>query len=50
MKTTVIITSMSELCRYLNMKDIEIIGMEGIKGIDKEDIVKLTFINKDEEF
>lgn len=39
----IIVTSMRELCRWLQKEDIEIIGIYPIKGIAHEDIVKIEY-------
>lgn len=39
----IIITTMSELCRWLQKEDVVIIGMYPIKGIAGEDIVKIEY-------
>ena len=41
----VIISSMSELCRFLHKTDIEVIEIEAIKGIANEDVVKVTYFH-----
>jgi hypothetical protein len=45
----VIVTSMSELCRWLQKDDIEIMGMKPVKGVDGEDCVFIDYVHKYEE-
>ncbi len=45
----VIVTSMSELCRWLQKDNIEIIGMRPVKGVDGEDCVSIDYVHKHEE-
>ena len=41
----VIISSVSELCRFLHKTDIEIIEIVPEKGIANEDVVKVTYFH-----
>ena len=41
----VIITSMSELCRWLHKTDIKIIEIIPTKGVANEDVVKLKYVH-----
>ena len=41
----VIISSMSELCRFLHKTDIEIIEIIPEKSIANEDVVKVTYFH-----
>ena len=41
----VIITSISELCRWLHKTDIKIIEIVPTKGIANEDVVKLKYFH-----
>ena len=41
----VIITSVSELCRWLHKTDIKIIELAPTKGIANEDVVKLKYFH-----
>lgn len=45
----VIVTSMSELCRWLQKDDIEIVGMRPVKGVDGEYCVSIDYVHKHEE-
>lgn len=40
---TIIITSMTSLCKFMQKTNIEIVKMEPIKGIYDEDIMKVTY-------
>ena len=44
----VIITSLTELCRWLRKEDIEVTGIYPIKGISDEDIIRLEYLHKEE--
>lgn len=45
---TIIITTMKELCRFMQKDNIEIVGMKPIKGIANEDIMKVEYRYKKE--
>lgn len=45
----VIVTSMSELCRWLQKDDIEILEIRPVKGVDGEDCVFIDYVHKHEE-
>ena len=46
----VIVTSVSELCRWLHRDDVSIVELVPTKGIDNEDVIKINFVrNKKEE-
>lgn len=45
----VIVTSVSELCRWLQRDDISIVELVPTKGIDNEDVIKINFVQKEEE-
>lgn len=47
--STMIISSMKELCRVLNMEGINIHSIEPCKGIANEDLVKVTYNYKEVE-
>lgn len=42
----IILTSMTDLCRYMQKDDIVIVSMKPIKGIADEDIMKVGYIYK----
>ncbi len=44
-----IVTSMSELCRWLQKDGIEIVGMRPVKGVDGEDCIFIDYVHKHEE-
>lgn len=43
------VMSVSELCRWLQIDDVSIIELVPTKGIDNEDIIKINFVQKEEE-
>ena len=46
MKTTnqtIIITNMTDLCRFMQKDNIIVVGMKPIKGIADEDIMKVEY-------
>ena len=45
----VIVTSVSELCRWLQRDDISIVELVPTKGVDNEDVIKINFVRKEEE-
>lgn len=42
----VIVTSISELCRWLQRDDVSIVELVPTKGIDNEDVIKINFVRK----
>lgn len=40
---TIIITSMTELCRWMQKDNIEIVKMTPVKGIANEDVMKVEY-------
>ena len=45
----VIVTSVSELCRWLQRDDVSIVELIPTKGIDNEDVIKINFVRKEKE-
>ena len=45
----VIVTSVSELCRWLHRDDVSIVELVPTKGIDNEDVIKINFVLKKKE-
>ena len=45
----VIVTSVSELCRWLQKDDVSIVELVPTKGIDNEDVIKINFVRKEKE-
>ena len=45
----VIVTSVSELCRWLQRDDVSIVELVPRRGIDNEDVIKINFVRKEIE-
>lgn len=46
---TIIITNMTDLCRFMQKENIEIVSMKPTKGIADEDIMKVEYRYRKEE-
>lgn len=51
MKTinSVIVTSVSDVCRWLKKENIRIVDMVPVKGIAGEDVLRIEYYHKDGE-